>query len=197
MKPSKEMYKIAVLECQKAYKNNIDLGTTEFTLTTHELNGESTQFLSIPGSNEFWDWIKNFDLRSVKGFKKAAYDAAMDILTSQEFRYSIDYGSQIVINGHSKAGATIVQLADYFKNSDNVYCIAFAPAPSIRRKINYTFNNLTLMRDPDDVVHQAGIISFGQPKVPKERDIWLPNDHIGKYIKDHDLSNFKEFIDGM
>ena len=52
LKTTKELYQIAVNAEIDVYKDNIDLGTTEFKLTEERYNGDSLSVLAIAGSNE-------------------------------------------------------------------------------------------------------------------------------------------------
>ena len=205
--PSKELYEIAIDCEEEVYQKNIDLGTTEFKISKQMLcvneKAEWIKVLAIAGSNEkitrknLWnfikEWGKNFDLRSLGGIKKAGVDAMVEILSSKEFRYQKNDKLLIVV--HSKSGPTGTAFANRYRGNDNVYVVEFAPAPAMRRRgIDRVFPNMTIFIDPDDIVHQLGIISFGQPICQIFK---LPNDHIGKNLKDHGLKNFRKFIEGM
>ena len=70
----------------------------------------------------------------------------------------------------------------------------FAPAPSMRRSLDRKMDNTTIFIDPDDIVHEAGIINFGHPECEVIKGA---NDHAGKYIPDHFMDHWIEFVDGM
>lgn len=206
-KPSKHLYEIAIDCAEEVYKTNIDLGTTEFKISQCMLcvdgKAEWLKVLAIAGTNEkltfknLWnfikEWGKNLDLRSKHRIKKAGMDAMNEILKKTTIFDRI--GDKLLIVVHSKSGPTGTAFADKYRDNDNVHVVEFAPAPGIRRSgIDRNFKNMTIFFDPDDIVHQLGIISFGHP-ICKTYN--LPNNHFGKNLKDHKLKNFKKFIEAM
>ncbi len=189
----KELYQIAVNAVEHSYHENVDLGTTELLLTKDYYRGEKIQILSSPGSNEGWDWLENAKVWSKYGYKKAGYDAAVDILISKYFRKERDRRYKLLISVHSKSGPNGVTLKHHFKEGD--WLTAFAPAPGMRRSLDRHMENTALFFDPDDIVHEAGIINFGHPITPY---VYIgKNDHIGKHLKDHLIPHWVEFVKNM
>lgn len=186
-KMNPELYKIAVNACAEVYETNIDLGTTEFNLFKTMINGEDVQVLAIAGSNEIDDWIINFNLFSKKGIKIGAYKAAMEI-RENIFR---DYKCKLLVCGHSKAGATAIAFKKLF-NAD--YCVAFAPARSLRYWAGRKMENTTIFIDPDDPVSRVGFLSFGHPdcEIIKAKD-----NHLMPSWSDHDIENWVKFVEGI
>ena len=197
LKTTKELYQIAVNAEIDVYKNNIDLGTTEFKVTEDRYKGDNLNILAIAGSNEREDWLKNFNLLSRGGFKKVGVDAVEDI-RGKVVLYRIKmYQEPLLIVTHSKSGVTGAVLADYFHGCPWVHVVCFAPAPSVfvfgkKKKIYY--GNMTRFIDPDDIVPKAGWPLFVQPRC---NEIVLPNNKIGYDLSDHKLSNYKAYIDSM
>lgn len=189
------------------YDKNIDLGTTEFNLTTTEYNGIEVQELSICGTNEpfSWRWSKlkmwlkewriNCDLRSRHGIKIGPWRAAKEIFNSTKYLTERIIHLPLIIDGHSKgADEALAFKRRYYNTNSKVFCIAFAPAPMFRRIFgDRKMYNTAVIIDPDDPVPKLGVINFGHPEF---LIIKTKNDHIGLNKDDHDLSNYKTFIDG-
>jgi hypothetical protein len=182
-------YKMAV-SCKNSYTDNIDLGTTEFNLSSIWHHKEIIQVLSIPGTNEMRDWIKNFDLRSTEGIKKHAQEAAREIVAHPKFHKKRNNRLRLVVNGHSKGGAEAIAFNKLFKPS---YCTAFAPAPCLKPKSDRKMLNCTVFIDPDDIVHKlGGYIFFRQPIC---ETIKAEDNHFGKHIGDHFMKNWVAFFE--
>jgi len=182
---NKGLYKLASEGCIKAYKNNIDLGTTEFNIDIVEYENEVIQRLSIPGTNEFLDWVENFKLWSKKGIKISAYNAAQQI--NKIFKPNPKM--KLMVNGHSKGATTAIAYKKLF-GAD--YCIAFCPDRSLRYKSNRYMQNTTIFIDKDDIIPKLGFLSFGHPLCDR---IYLPNDFIGFKISDHFMKHIDNFIE--
>ena len=187
MKLNSEFYKVAVKACADVYKNNTDLGTTEFRHAIKTINGRRYQVLAIAGTNEWKDWLININLFSRKGIKYGAYKAAKDI-NEKLRRYK---GLPLLVCGHSKAGATAIAFKRLFGAE---YCIAFAPARSIRPWAKKEMENTVLFIDPDDIVSKLAFISFTHPicTVIKARE-----DHDFYSIGDHKMKHWIEFVSKM
>ncbi len=179
----KNLYKIAARACQDVYHDNTDLGTTEYKL---EIMGD-IQVLAIAGTNELADWGKNFNLLSWKGIKYPAYKSAKEIHDQVKNKIT----KPLLVTGHSKAGPTAIAYKKLFTSS---WCVAFAPARSLRYWTDRKMANTTLFIDPDDPVSQVGFISFGHPEceIIKAKD-----DHLGFYVDDHFMNNWVGFVEGM
>lgn len=177
-------YQIAAEACKDVYYRHVDLGTTEFNVSWASNGKEFIQVLAIAGSNERKDWLINFNLCSWKGIKYGAYAAAHEIMQY----FNRDFGCKLLVTGHSKAGATAIAFKRLF-NAD--YCVAFAPARSLRYWTNREMENTTIFVDPDDPVHQVGFLSFGHPKCKR---IDLPNNYEGLHVMDHHIDNFIGYI---
>ena len=195
---NKEMYLEAALCCQKVYENNIDLGTTEFNITRRVIKDKEYQILAIAGTNEPKDWLANINLISVAGIKMAAYDAAYEIIYNKDFSQERCRNSDIplIVTGHSKAGATAIAFMKLFHDFTlkPSYCIAFAPARSLRYWTDRKMANTTIFTDPDDPVSWVGRISFGHPKC---EHIKSENDYPGFRFADHDIKNWVRFTKNM
>ena len=183
---NKELYQIAVENCESVYKKNTDLGTTEFNTSYASFGNSYIQILSIAGTNEPMDWVKNLNIWSKRGIKKSAYNSAHEI--NQHFEREIKY--KLLVTGHSKAGATAIA---YKKLFGAEYCIAFAPARSLRYWSNRKMNNTTIFIDPDDPVSKVGFISFGHPACK----IITGDDHVGLDLSDHSIGHWIEFVEQL
>lgn len=181
----KRLYKIASECCIQAYKENIDLGTTEFNVNMVEYKNEMLQVLSIPGTNEFLDWVENFKLWSRKGIKISAYNAANKINKT----FKPDPKMKLMVTGHSKGGATAIAYKKLF-GAD--YCVSFCPARSLRYCSNRFMNNTVIFIDKDDIVPKLGFLNFGHPLCDR---VYLPNDFIGFKISDHFMNHIDNFIE--
>ncbi len=180
-----ELYRIAADACQAVYKDNTDLGTTEFKVSFTVLGDEFVQVLAIAGTNEPADWLHNFNLFSIKGIKKPAYDAAQEINATIK---KVD-GYKLLVCGHSKAGPTAIAYKRLF-GAD--YCVAFAPARGLRYWADRRMENTTILIDPDDPVSKAGFLSFGHPVC---HIIQAPDDHFGLSVSDHFMKGWVEFVE--
>ncbi len=186
---------LAVTEEQKAYKTNIDLGTSEYALTVQEYKGVPWQFLSIPGSNEFMDWVLNFFLWSKKGVKICSYWSADKV--HKAVAGKIDHQLPLCVVGHSKAGPTVLQ---YMKKYGADRCLALCPPPAFRPWSIPKFDSRTLVViDPDDLVPWAGAISFRHADAITE---YLPDDkkwydlsHLAsEHVIDHIVEYYKRKV---
>ena len=196
---NKQMYFEAALCCQKVYKENIDLGTTEFNITRHVINDKEYQILAIAGTNEPKDWLKNLNLTSISGIKTAAYRAAYEIAYSDDFIFERCHSLSVplIVTGHSKAGATAIAFMKLFHDLltvDPSYCIAFAPARCLRYWTDRKMGNTTIFTDPDDPVSFLGRISFGPPIC---KEIKNENNYFGWKISDHDIKNWVWYTKNM
>lgn len=183
----KQLYPISAQACQDVYNRNVDLGTTEYYSEIKWYNGKQIQALSIAGTNEKEDWLKNISLWSEKGIKKVAVQAATEI--KNHFVRLPDI--PLLVCGHSKAGPTAIAYKRLF-GAD--WCVAFAPARSLRYWTNRTMRNTTIFVDPDDPVSKVGFLSFGHPKC---RIITAKNNHVGISVGDHFMDNWVRFVDKM
>lgn len=77
---NKEMFLKAAIACEEVYKNNHDLGTTEFDVSLKNIKGKMVQVLAIAGTNEQSDRKENINLLSKRGIKLSAYNAAFEII---------------------------------------------------------------------------------------------------------------------
>ncbi len=179
----KNLYKITARACLDVYQDNIDLGTTEYKLKTMV----DIQVLAIAGTNELADWGKNFNLFSWKGIKYPAYKSAKEIHDQVKDKIT----KPLLVTGHSKAGATAIAYKRLFTGS---WCVAFAPARSLRYWSDRKMQNTTLFIDPDDPVSKAGFISFGHPQC---KIIEAEDDHLGLHVADHFMGNWVEFVGNL
>jgi len=197
---NKEIYREAALCCQKVYENNIDLGTTEFNMFRRVIKDKEYQILAIAGSNEPKDWLKNLNLTSISGIKKVAYKAAFEIIKNRIFIRERSKSPELpfIVTGHSKAGATAIAFMQLFHNFHHTvkpnYCIAFAPARSLRYWTDRKMANTAIFTDPDDPVSWVGRISFGHPEC---KEIKNENNYFGFKFGDHDISNWVRFTKNM
>ncbi|MBT4288915.1 MAG: hypothetical protein HOD92_16435 [Deltaproteobacteria bacterium] len=180
----KELYKIAAKACADVYLDNFDLGSTEYKLSIVKYKKIYIQVLAIAGTNEARDWLKNINPWSTNGIKAVAAMAAKEIKSG----FMRELGCKLLVCGHSKAGATAIAYKKLFKAD---WCIAFAPARSLRYWMNRKMENTTLFIDPDDPVSKAGFIGFGHPKC---KVIKAKNDHVGLNVKDHFMCNWIKFV---
>jgi hypothetical protein len=194
----KEMYAEAALCCKKVYEKNIDLGTTEFNLTRHVVKDREYQILAIAGTNEPKDWLENFDLISVDGIKRAAYNAAYEILYNKHFTRERCRNSRLplIVTGHSKAGATAIAFMKLFYKFTlkPSHCITFAPARCLRYWTDRKMANTTIFTDPDDPVSFVGRISFGHPIC---EHVKAANDYPGFRLGDHNIDNWVRYTKNM
>lgn len=177
MHPDYELYHYAANQCERVYRENIDLGTVEFDFFRYFENKSQkiTQVLVIAGTNEAADWLSNFNLLSWNGIKIAAYRAANKI----KKHIKIDPDLKLYVFGHSKGGLTAIAFNKLFKADK---CVAFAPARGLRYWINREMPNTTIFIDPDDPVSKAGFINFGHPKCNR---VTAKDDHLLPSIDDH------------
>lgn len=183
----KELYKIACKACENVYLVNTDIGTTEFSTKLVSYKNMALQVLAIAGTNELADWIKNLDLRSSKGIKKAAVDAATEIHKVVK-RVS---KTPLLVTGHSKGGATAIAYKKLF-GAD--YCVAFCPARSLRYGSDRVMDNTTIFVDKDDPVPKMGLFNFCHPICER---VYLPNDFIGLKVSDHLMPHINQFVEVM
>lgn len=188
---NKILYKIAVESLRRVYKINFDLGAVEFDIHDKLYGQRWIQVLAIAGTNEARDWLWNFNLFSWAGIKIAGYLAAKKIRQSEEYRRIRNPNVPLLIACHSKSGPTGVAFKRLYGCD---WLVMFAPAPSLRRWVNRVMVNTVIFIDPDDIVHQAGIINFGHPICPR---VTAPNDHFGKYLGDHKISHWVKFVNKM
>lgn len=194
----KAFYQMAAIESRKVYDKNIDLGTTEFFVKKYSFLGEAINVISIAGTNEIKDWKDNANLMSKNGVKKSAYDAAIEIAIKLRSDHLIDFSKRTVVTGHSKGGAEAIAyhkvVGKYFPAYASTWCVAFAPARSLRYWTNRKLKNTTIFTDPDDPVSFIGRISFGHPVC---EHIKAKDDHFGFKISDHDMDNWVRFTNNM
>lgn len=107
----------------------------------------------------------------------AAWKAAYEI--NEHLNYVREEGYRLLVCGHSKAGATAIAYKKLF-GAD--FCVAFAPARSLRYWSDRKIENTTLFIDPDDPVSKAGFVSFGHPKCEV---IEAKGDHLGLCVGGH------------
>jgi len=188
---NKHIYKVAVDACNDVYIHNTDLGTTEFHHFITTINGRRFQVLAIAGTNEALDWLKNFNLLSWQNIKLPAYRAAHQINDKIKHQLKRFDHLPLLVCGHSKAGATAIAFKRLF-GAD--YCVAFAPARSLRHWAKLKMSNTTIFIDPDDLVSKLAFISFTHPKcrVFKARE-----DHLLFSISDHVMKHWVEFVNNM
>jgi len=182
----KNLYLIAAKAIQAAYKNNRDLGTTEYQYKITMYRGKPLMVLAIPGTNELADWWENLNLWSTKGVKSSAYQAAMDIHNHCP-RFTVD----ILVCGHSKGGAEAIAFNKLFLPK---YCVAFAPARSLRPWTDKAMDNCTIFLDPDDIVSKLACVSFRHPTC---KTIQALDDHCGISISDHLMGRWLSFVKDM
>lgn len=183
----KELYRIAGLMCEEAYKNRVDLGTTEFLTRLVSYHGFAAQMLVIPGTDEPLDWIENFKLTDINGIKSPAVKAADEIHAA----FKRVKGVPLYVAGHSKGGATAIA---YKRKYGADYCIAFEPARSLRYWIDRRMDNTTIFIDPNDPVPKLGPLSFGHPIC---KTIMLPDDVMGLKVSEHMMDHINKFIEEM
>lgn len=188
----KELLILAAKACLQSYKTNIDLGTTEYSLTETTYNGSPLQILAMPGTNEMADWLWNLHLWSKHGVKSCTYFAVEKIHAAIKDKLNPEL--PLLVTGHSKAGPDAMQWKAKYKAD---YCVAFCPAPGFRRWNRPTLQNTTIVIDPDDLVPWAGIVSFTQPIVPDI--IKLPDDKkwfdIEGMVDDHMMPHIIDFLE--
>lgn len=188
---NKELYKVAAKACSDVYEINTDLGTTEFHHTIKTIHGRRWQVLSIAGTNETLDWLKNFNLLSWQGIKLPAYKAAHKINDKIKHKLKRFEHLPLLVTGHSKAGATAIAFKRLFGAN---YCVAFAPARSLRPWAELKMSSTTIFIDPDDLVSRLAFISFEHPicRVFKARE-----NHFFFSFEDHCMDNWVEFVNKM
>lgn len=187
---NKELYQVAAKACYDVYEKNTDLGTTEFHYFLDIVNGKSVQVLAIAGSNELKDWFVNVNLFSWKGIKIGAYRSAKKIHKELKNILSV-VDLPLIVCGHSKAGPTAIAFKRLFGAE---YCIAFAPARSLRYWANRKMDNTVIFTDPDDLVSKVACISFGHPIC---KTIEAKSDHLLFSIDDHVMKHWIEFVNNM
>lgn len=185
------MDKALVIIAAKAIKDVYDghcenIGSTEFSLTMTWYNRKPLQVLAIGGSDETMDWIWNFILASWDNIKLCSYLSAKRIAK----RVEINPDVPLLVTGHSKAGPT----APYYKLRYGAdYCVSFCPAPGFRKAPE--MKNTLMVIDPDDVVPDAGQLSFDHPICEVE---YLPRDKEWHDIKgrlgDHSIEHVLEYL---
>ena len=130
-------------------------------------------------------------MRSKKGIKKSAFQAATDIheVIKRNFRYGPK--PPLLVTGHSKGGLEAIAYK-YLFGAD--WCVAFNPARGMRYWIDRRLWNTAIFTDPDDFVNYAGMVSFGHP---------ICKHYKGEYdtpffrIKEHDINKWESFIDDL
>ena len=181
------LYKIAARACKEVYDDNIDLGTTEYQSWVRIWKGNPIQVLAIAGTNELADWWKNFNVLSWKGIKYPALKAAEEV--------NADFGRiqelPLLVCGHSKAGATAIAYKRIF-GAD--FCIAFAPARSLRYWTDRNMDDTAVFIDPDDPVSKVACISFGHPICTTKE---AKRDHILPWVSDHFMARWIDFTESM
>ena len=178
------LYQIASDLCNRAYDENIDLGTTEYLSTIVSYQNMALQVLAIPGTNELKDWLKNLNPLSSNGIKSSAVESA-ELLHRKMNRVK---KIPLLVTGHSKGGAAAIA---YKKLFDADYCIAFCPARSLRYNTDRKMENTTIFIDRDDPVPFLGFIGFGHPICERH---YLPKDFIGFRVQEHLMRNVRNFI---
>jgi len=183
----KKLFQLTCDACIDVYKDNIDLGTTEYKFTDIEYNGTKFHLLAFCGSNEKMDWFKNFNLWSTKGIKKVAVTAATEVheLIKDKIKYPV------IVTGHSKAGPECIA---YKKLFGAAYCIAFSPGRSLRPWTKRKMFNTWLFIDPDDPVCKAGFITLRHPDCTTYHS---KNDPGFIITGDHYMDNWEVFISKM
>lgn len=179
-----ELYKIAGQLCEEAYKNRVDLGTTEYLARVVAYKGMAVQMLAIPGTDELADWFKNFNMFSINGIKIAAVKAADEIHTN----FKPMKGIPLYVAGHSKGGATAIA---YKKKYGADYCISFCPARSLRYWTDRKMENTTIFIDKNDPVPKTGFLSFCHPICKR---VYLPNNFVGLKLSDHFMDHINDFL---
>ncbi len=195
----KTMYQIdckkAALGAKAVYTNNIDLGTTEFSLTVED----GINCIDIAGTNEKSDWRKNLNMMSKEGVKKTSFQAAIEIAKYLRGG-TIDLSMPIIVRGHSKGGAAAIAyhktIKKHFPYLKSHACVAFAPARCLRYWVNRRMDNMVLFTDPDDYVSELlGRINFGLPKC--EHHYEAPDNHWGFSVNDHPIDHWVHYTDKL
>lgn len=185
---NKTLYKIAATACLKVYDQNIELSLgTEYFHSLVMRDGKTYQLISIAGTDELIDMVKNVNLLSWEGIKLSAYRSAKRIMSDITLYPSIP----VIVTGHSLGGAVAIAVQKMFKFD---HCIAFAPARCLRYWTNRNMKNTTIFIDPDDIVPKLGFISFCHPKckIIKSKD-----NHKLISIDDHKMNHWVDFVDNM
>jgi len=115
---------IAAKACVASYKQNIDLGTTEYSLTTSTYRDNPIHILAMPGTNEMVDWLWNMHLWSTHGVKRCTYLAVEEV---HKALVGIKSNIPLLVTGHSKAGPDALWYKERYAAD---YCVSFCPAPS-------------------------------------------------------------------
>lgn len=139
-----------------------NISSTEFSLQRVDIGEDKYLGIFICGSNDWMDWFWNFNLISWDGHK------AGNLLAGNRITKVMDLVKQkdlpLIIGTHSKSGGTGWVLAETLPNKfsiDSIY--AFAPAPSLRKEMSLSWGRMFI--DPDDIVHNAGGLTFNHPDV--------------------------------
>ena len=188
----KELYKIAAQCIQEVYDGNCyNIDSSEYNIFMRTYKKEPILVLAIGGTDERKDWWINFDLRAAEGIKIGAYNEAINIRKHLLEKKMLNKNFRLLVTGHSKGGPSAIAWKRLF-GAD--WCVAFAPARSLRYHIDRNMDNTTLFIDPDDPVTKVGWLFFGHPKCHR---IESKDNHILPSISDHMMYHWHQFIDQL
>ena len=183
----KKLYKLAADAATRVYQRCVDIGTTEYDLSVHSLNGRLVQVLAFAGTNETKDWFSNLNLLSKRGIKASAFNAALEV--HKAIQSKLKANIELIVTGHSKGAAEAIAYAKLFKVD---YCVAFCPARCLRPWSDLEMPDTTIFIDPDDVVPKLAFVTFKHPRCER---VILHNDVFGLSIKDHFMSHINKYIE--
>lgn len=173
-----------------AYTRNVNYGKgLEVHISTQYLGGEVAMVLAFTGSNDGFDWLRNFDIRKKHGLKRSSLMSAERMKGLLWDVMDEDMGLPLYVTGHSLGASRAIAYADRFEVAGGAF---FNPPPTIAKGRLANLKNCVLFRDPDDPVDQAGNTWFDHPVCPT---ISRRDDHIGHRVSEHFMEKWIPFIE--
>jgi len=179
---------ITLARCARdAYSDSVSLGMgLDIWPSLHHGPIGLYRVLAFAGSNDGWDWLRNFDIRAKDGLKRSSLVSATKV-----FKSDLHYGETLplYVTGHSLGASRAIAYAVRFEVSGGAF---FNPPPTIQKGRLANLVNCVLFRDPDDPVDQAGHTWFDHPvcTTVSRRD-----NHVGHRVSEHLVEKWIPYIE--
>lgn len=147
-------------DVQKEY---VDIKESSFKIAIDHKKKEFN--LSIRGTKKTWrDWVRNFDLRSIDGYKRHAWKAAHGIwryIISENYLNSFKKYTK-KIEGHSQGGPEIGTFYKEFCEPGVDWCFMYDSPPFMKKHVCLGDRAFVIVNDKS-IIRNLGFITFNQP----------------------------------